>query len=39
MQLRDDASFYIIAFYTIDLMVSVDGGLENRLRMFSQCGK
>jgi hypothetical protein len=39
VQLRDNASFYIIAFYAVDLMVSVDGGTENRLRMFSQGGQ
>ncbi len=36
VQLRDNANFYVIAYYDVDLMYSVDGGVENRVRMFSQ---
>jgi hypothetical protein len=36
VQLRDNDNYYIIAFYDIDLLYSVDGGIDNRIKMISQ---
>lgn len=38
-QLRDNASFYVTAYYKVDLMYKVNGGLTNRIKMFSQGGQ
>lgn len=36
VQLRDNSNYYVIAFYPVDLLYSVDGGIENRIKMISQ---
>jgi hypothetical protein len=38
-QLRDNAPFYLFAFYDVDLVWSVDGGLEARVPMGHQGGQ
>jgi len=36
VQLMDNTNYYVIAFYKVDLLYTVNGGLENRIKMFSQ---
>ena len=36
VQLRDNASYYIVNFYDVDLFYSVDGGVVSRLPMMAQ---
>jgi hypothetical protein len=38
-QLRDNAGYYVIDYYTIDLIYTVGGGLENRIKMTSSRGQ
>lgn len=38
VQLRDNASYYVVTFYDVDLIYTVNGGIENRVRMFGQGG-
>jgi len=35
-QLRDNANYYVIGYYKVDLLYTVNGGIENRIKMFSQ---
>ena len=36
VQLRDNASYYVVGYYNVDLLYTVNGGIENRVQMFSQ---
>ncbi len=36
VQLRDNENYYVIAYYEVDLFYSVNGGVENRIKMLSQ---
>ena len=38
-QLRDNANYYVIAYYKVDLMYRVNGGIANRVKMLSQGGQ
>jgi hypothetical protein len=35
-QLRDNTNYYVIGYYKVDLLYTVNGGIENRIKMFSQ---
>jgi hypothetical protein len=35
-QLMDNTNYYVIGFYKVDLLYTVNGGTENRIKMFSQ---
>ena len=38
-QLRDNAPYYVIGYYGVDLIYTVNGGVENRIRMESSQGQ
>ncbi|RKY21154.1 MAG: hypothetical protein DRQ55_05420 [Planctomycetota bacterium] len=39
VQLRDNANYYVIGYYGVDLIYTVDAGVENRVRMAASQGQ
>jgi hypothetical protein len=39
VQIRDNTNYYEIGYYKVDLLYSVNGGIENRIKMFSQASQ
>jgi len=39
VQIRDNTNYYEIGYYKVDLLYSINGGIENRIKMFSQASQ